>query len=199
MFEGKVMIAGSTALLLALAAYWPLDPQAPDWVELLILWAVLLWVPLGFGLYLPGRIPLGAWLLPGLALGMGFWLPPSWLAGLLALPWLVLGLGALLRQAQLGTHEGRFFTAAMLFWNVAGAWAIAHALGWSPLGFAPIIVLLTAALEGLELVQLVVGSRQSAVCSWQYAVGSRGGLVAARQYAVCGRQYAVARRAAGTQ
>ena len=174
MFERRQLIAGGVTWLVAVAAYWPLDPQAPEWVELLILWAVVLWVPLGFGLYLPGRIPLGTWLLPGLALGVGFWLPPSWLAGLLALPWLALGLGALLRHAQLRNHEGRFFTAALLFWNVAGAWAIAHALGWNPLGFAPIIVLLTAAhfhYTGFLLLLLLALAYRDAPTPWLKALG----------------------------
>lgn len=145
MFERRHLFLSGLMALLALAAYWPWQPQAAEWVELLVLLAALLWVPMGFLAYQASRWPIGLWLLPGLGLGLSFWLPTSWASGLLAVPWLALSLWALLRHARLGTHDGRFFTFALLFWNVAGAWAVAHAFGWQPLGFSPIIVLLTAA------------------------------------------------------
>jgi hypothetical protein len=174
MFERRQLMVGSLALLLAAAAYWPVHPQSPEWVELLILLAVLLLVPMGFARYLPGRLPLGAWLLPGLALGLAMWLPPSWLAGALALPWLALSAWAWWRHAGFRRVEERLFSFALLFWNVAAAWAAAHAWGWQPLGFAPIIVLLTAAhfhYAGFLLLLLLALAYREGPSLWLRALG----------------------------
>lgn len=174
MFERhRILISGSLAVLV-LAAYWPWQPQAAEWVELLVLLAALLLVPVGFTAYQPSSWPHWLWVLPGLALGLSFWLPASWASGLLAMPWLLLSLWALLRHARLSTHDGRFFTFALLFWNVAGAWGVAHAFGWQPLGFSPIIVLLTAAhfhYAGFLLMLLLALAYRASASLWLKALG----------------------------
>jgi hypothetical protein len=174
MFEWRQLIAGGVTWLVAVAAYWPLDPQAPEWVELLILLAVLLLVPMGFTLYLPGQVPRGAWLVSGLALGLAFWLPPSGLAGALALPWLALSGWGLWRHAGFRRFEERLFSFALASWIIAAAWAIAHAWGWRPLGFSPIIVLLTAAhfhYAGFLLLLLLTLAYREAPSPWLRALG----------------------------
>jgi hypothetical protein len=79
-------------------------------------------------------------------------LPPGWPAAALALPWL--GVTALLAAAGLqrlaaGRGAPRSLSdlcldAGLLYILVGGLWAVADRLGLQPLGFEPVIVLLTS-------------------------------------------------------
>lgn len=91
----------------------------------------------------------------GVALLIAFAMPTGAVAGLLSVPWLVMAsLGALAAalDASGANRDGRLLRpgihhamwAALLFLAVAAGNATADRLGLQPLGFAPVIILLTA-------------------------------------------------------
>jgi hypothetical protein len=141
-----------TALLLLVSSCCLLPIQA-QWGPAYLYWILLagpvLFVPWGLGLLSkrwPAQQLLFTRLLPfaGMILVAAFCLPSGGLAASLAGVWLLV-------VAGLGVWAGRRFRelplAALLaitFLWVAAAWAFADRLGWRPLGFDPLIVLLTA-------------------------------------------------------
>ena len=134
----------SSCCLLPIEAQW-----GPTYLYWILLAGPVLFVPWGLGLLTkpwPEQQLLFTRLLPfaGLTLVAAFCLPPGWAAAGLAGIWLLvvarLGLWALrqLWELPLAAH------LAIAFLGVAAAWAFADRLGWQPLGFDPLIVLLTA-------------------------------------------------------
>jgi len=131
-------------------------PTDTAWAVALLLLAPLVLVPCGLGLLgpsLPAASARGAWRLAvvlqfpaALLLGVGFCLARGLPAVLLALPWLGvtallawLGLGRLRRGwSELGPR------AALGYVSVGAFWAVLDRGGVRPLGFEPVIVLLTA-------------------------------------------------------
>jgi len=137
-------------------------PFDPRWPHAMLLLAVFVLVPLGLALIggvdereRSGSDRLLGWAataqLPAAALLAGaYTLPQGPLAAALALPWLaVAGLVAaagLLRFRARGLRPVAHLVTSggMVFLLVGAAWAVADRLGYRPLGFPPVIVLLTA-------------------------------------------------------
>jgi hypothetical protein len=133
------------------------DLRGEAWSQALLLFAALVLVPLALelladdeeappaarGFKVVSRVQLPA----GLLLGLACWLPP----GLAALPWALLtfllaaiGIGRL-RRGGFGREMDRLCAdVALGFSAVGGMWVLADRSGYSPLGFSPAIVSLTA-------------------------------------------------------
>lgn len=138
-----LLLVGSCCLL-PIQAQW-----GPTYLYWILLAGPVLLVPWGLGLLTkpwPEQQLLFTRLLPfaGLPLVAAFCLPPGWTAASLAGLWLLvvarLGLWAVRRLGELPLAA----LLAIAFLGVAAAWAFADRLGWQPLGFDPLIVLLTA-------------------------------------------------------
>jgi hypothetical protein len=145
----------TAGLLLALPS--PFDPA---WAKALLLLAPLVLVPLGLDLAATtgtvGR-PIRLWhvvtclqLPAAVLLGTAYFLPQGSVACCLAIPWLattaLMALCGLLwlRQRGLRPWDAACVDAGLVYAAVGGAWALADRLGFRPLDFDPIIVLLTA-------------------------------------------------------
>ncbi|HMX41675.1 MAG TPA: YndJ family transporter, partial [Saprospiraceae bacterium] len=119
------------------------------WEGALVLFAALLLVPMGLSL-LGQRLPMGYWwAVAALASAYVLWPHPA--APLLALPYLLLA-AVTAAQAAYGLWQMRDFAlpallraAALGYWAVGAAWAVAFLAGYGPLGFSPDITALTAA------------------------------------------------------
>lgn len=145
-------IVGALGLLAFVLIKGGMQPLERDWVALLILLAVLLLLPVairqmgGWGsAMMRWSYGLAAW-----GLLLAYCWEPGIVAACLALPLLLFSLWALGRAlqtwmlaAQTLADNARF--AAYLFWPVGTLAAFSDRLGWAPLGFSPIIILLTAA------------------------------------------------------
>lgn len=127
-------------------------PLEKDWVELLIVLAALVLVPIvlrSAGM-VERRGEQIAVALAGWALLAAYTLQPGLLAAILTLPWLlvsILTLGKALQNFLLSTRDYAEITlfSAYLFFPVGTIAAFSDRLSWTPLGFSPIIILLTAA------------------------------------------------------
>ncbi len=94
-----------------------------------------------------------ALLFAALALAGAEWMPRGALAGLLTLPWLAatttISGAAVARWIAAGARGTGWSERALLggqaFLVIGGAWTLADRLGLTPIGFDPVIVLLTAA------------------------------------------------------
>jgi hypothetical protein len=132
-------LAGFSLWLLALLAWSPADPLAASYVYA-YLWAGPLWlVPLAYGEEWPRAYGLAA------ALGWvgAFGLHPGPAAAACLLPWAVLLAWWTMREWR--QPDLPLFRRLAPVWLLIGlAWAAADRLGLRPLGFPPIIVLLTA-------------------------------------------------------
>jgi hypothetical protein len=129
-----------------------LHPLEKDWVELLIVLAAMVLVPIVLrctGMVERQReqiaVALAAW-----ALLAAYTQQPGILAAILALPWLlvsVLTLGKALQNFLLSNRDYADVAlfSAYLFFPVGPIAAFSDRLAWTPLGFSPIIILLTAA------------------------------------------------------
>src|SRR5262245_43176279 len=153
---GVRALAGGVVWVIGLAITRP-NPFDPAWAEALLVLAPLVLVPLGLDLVLRGG-PVGrlarltgvVQLPAALALGLAFLLPQGPAAAALALPWLLatglvagLGVGRLARRGFRPLAEV-CLDAGLMFVAVGGVWAVADRLGFRPLDFEPVIVLLTA-------------------------------------------------------
>ncbi len=139
-----ILLLVSSCLLLPIQSQW-----GPAYLYWILLAGPMLFVPWGLRLLSkrwPAQQLLFTRLLPfaGMILAAAFCLPAGGLAASLAGLWLLV-------VAGIGWWAGRRFMelplAALLaiaFLGVAAAWAFADRLGWQPLGFDPLIVLLTA-------------------------------------------------------
>lgn len=124
--------------------------HAPAWAAILLLWAACVLIPaaapwqrLGGGARWAGAARWSA-----LSLALSFLLEPGAASALLAAPWLLLtlilgvhGAAAALRPAR-GLAERTADLACALL-AIGGAWTFSARLGYQPLGFDPMIVLLT--------------------------------------------------------
>jgi YndJ-like protein len=137
-------------LLLWLGVFvdWRPDLHHDVWARLILLMAVLIWVPMVLNLLEYPKA--GVWWvgLSGLALVAGFYCEAGWLAAGLALPWVVVTLWVFMRGVdhwiQHAHNAGeKAVAASQIFLVVGGLWTLADRLGWQPLGFDPVIVLLT--------------------------------------------------------
>lgn len=163
----------------------------PDWPLALLWLAALVAVPLVLRLVAPprrGGVEGGLWrvaavLQPPAALLL---LAAAAVDGtgslLLALPWLaVTGLLALLGAARLLRRrrwavDALCVDAGLIFVAVGGAWTTAHHAGMRPMGFSPIIVLLTAVhfhYAGL-LLPVLTGLAARRVPGWMATAASLG-------------------------
>ena len=136
-------------------------PYHDGWIQLALLAAALVLVPLALELFaeadpapqstrllgMAGRLQLPA----GLLLALSCWLPRGWLAAGAALPWMVftaLLAGAGFVRVQRGglKRELHLLAAdvALMFTAVGGAWTLADRGGLRPLGFDAQIVALTS-------------------------------------------------------
>jgi hypothetical protein len=127
-------------------------PLEKDWVELLIVLAAMVLLPIVLrrtGMVEGQReqiaVALASW-----ALLAAYTQQPGILAAILALPWLlvsILTLGKALRNFLLSNRDyGEIaLFSAYLFFPVGTIAAFSDRLSWTPLGFSPIIILLTAA------------------------------------------------------
>ncbi len=134
----------SSCLLLPIKAQW-----GPAYLYWILLAGPVLFVPWGLGLLTeqwPTQQLMITRLLPfsGLTLVAAFCLPSGGIAAGLAGLWLLtvigIGLWAVRRFRELPLAG----LLAVLFLGIAAAWAFADRWGWQPLGFDPLIVLLTA-------------------------------------------------------
>lgn len=123
-----------------------------DWVVLLLLQAPMLWIPLWTSLMeqVPGIVK--TWLFPaGILFGMAFVFPENSVSPWISLPWLGLSIiwtvdsltsWALQKNWQAGSL---LLALAPVTLVVGAAWASMYSFEYFPIGFPPIIVLLTAA------------------------------------------------------
>jgi hypothetical protein len=129
-----------------------IHPLEKDWVELLILLAVLLLIPLAVqrsGLWSALWERIG-FTLAGFSYALAYMLAPGLVAGLLILPWLFFSLWLLGKVWQHYLCSPRHLAdrvqlAAYVYFPVAPLAALSDRLAWAPLGFDPTIILLTAA------------------------------------------------------
>jgi hypothetical protein len=136
------------------------DPFGTAWGQALLLLAPLVLLPIGLDLAATGIAsgwPRRVWRaavaiqLPAAALlSLAYLLPQGVLAASLALPWLLttvlIALCGLLGVCKRGLKplDELCLDAGLIFIAVGGAWAVADRLGFRPLGFEAVIVLLTA-------------------------------------------------------
>lgn len=131
-------------LLLPIQAQW-----GPAYLYWVLLAGPLLFVPWGLGLLTqswPTQQLLFRKLVPfaGLIFAASFCFPPGVLAGGLVVIWLLVIMWIAIWMLKMEKKIPLAGLLAILFLGVAGAWALADRLGWQPLGFDPLIVLLTA-------------------------------------------------------
>jgi hypothetical protein len=137
------------------------DLRDEGWSRALLLFAALVLVPLALELLADEEesAPTDRWFrlasalqLPAaLLLAVASWLPAGGVAGAAALPWVLLtflfaAIGVVrLRQGGLAREMDRLCAdVALGFSAVGGVWVLADRTGYSPLGFSPAIVSLTA-------------------------------------------------------
>lgn len=120
---------------------------APWYLVGILLIAPLLLIPLAFHLIsqqqndFPSNflaLSISSWLL-----APAYWSAPGWLGGSLALPYLVYTVWVALTSWRMDSIPP-FVKVALHCLPVAAAWLLADRTGWRPLGFNPLIVLLTA-------------------------------------------------------
>lgn len=141
---------------LGLGLYWVLkgsvQPLEKDWVELLVLLGAMVFVPLAMqqsgGLKTKAERRVVIW--STWALLLAYLQEPGIVAALFALPWLLVSIGLFERALQklllspLALVDKVQF-AAYLYFPIGPLAAFSDRLGWAPLDFSPIIILLTAA------------------------------------------------------
>ncbi len=137
------------------------DLRDDGWTRALLLFAALVLVPLALELLADEdeappvdrwfRLASGLQLPAALLLAVSAWLPAGGAAGAVALPWVGLtflfaAIGVVrLRQGGLAREMDRLCAdVALGFSAVGGVWVLADRTGYSPLGFSPAIVSLTA-------------------------------------------------------
>jgi len=150
-----VRLSVSTLMWVWFAFAKGLQPEAATWIEVLLMFSILILMPLTRQLgdvrlrnpsretteFLTGILLVQALLkpIPSLlgSVMCGLWLVQQ----LMEVAWLLRHRQAwLVRDAALGCQ-----VAARLFPSIGAAWLLAHRLNWMPFGFDALIVLLTAA------------------------------------------------------
>lgn len=141
-----ILSSGLIFLLITIIANWPIHFLQIEWVEILVLTAVLFWVP--FAIQHTPSLPYSivALLLCNASLAISFLLPSGIWAGILSLPWLLFTSILFLTKLNLySLHKHAFLSIAYLFLVIGAAWATAYAFNYKPLSFHSNIVVLTAA------------------------------------------------------
>ncbi|MCB0639479.1 MAG: YndJ family transporter [Lewinella sp.] len=159
--------------LLAAAGLPVAGPQAPVFVYAYLWAGPLLIVPLAYGTEWPRRYGL-----PAATLFMlSFLIPNGWPAALLLLPWAALLSWWTIREWS--RPDLPLFRRLAPAWLIIGlAWTLADRLGWRPMDFPPLIVLLTAIhfhYAGFALSWLA-GRAGLAQSWWWVLVGSVAGV-----------------------
>lgn len=149
--ELSLKILGA-ALWLVLVACLQLDLESESWIVLLLMFSPLFLIPLSRRLIespTDARRLEKSSMAAAILLGLSFcWMPaPS--TAVLALPWLIIRLllaWQALRQErpELGLAQISLL-AARCFPAIGALWLFANRANWTPLGFDPLIVLLTGA------------------------------------------------------
>ncbi len=130
-------------------------PKSMDWVIAILLLGPLVLVPMALTIIRPNcPIPVRMyWLLfiAALGLALAYALPPHLPVGVFSLPWLLLtlaGAGLAMKHVLLNWQRIDWSTlmyySAFVFLPIGAASAVANRYGYEPLGFTPIIILLTA-------------------------------------------------------
>lgn len=137
------------------------DLRGEAWTHALLLFAALVLVPLALELLADEeeapssarwfKVVSSAQLPAALLLGLACWLPPGAAAAAAALPWVLLtfllaaiGVGRLRRGGVAREMDRLCADVALGFSAIGGVWLLADRTGYSPLGFSPAIVSLTA-------------------------------------------------------
>lgn len=140
--------------LISVGLFYPFGFKSVEWVYSLLLLAVFVFVPIGHKLYQQIQVgwvynPLYLWF-GAIALAVAFQLELGILTVSLALPWLLLSAYYAIQSItfacknNLCSVKDWCFTGSFIFLLVGATWAFADRLGYRPLGFDSIIVLLTA-------------------------------------------------------
>ena len=141
---------------LGVGLYWvwkgSVQPLEKDWVELLVLLGAMIFVPVAMqqsgALKTKTERRVVIW--STWALLLAYLQEPGIVAALFALPWLLVSIGLFERALQklllspLALVDKVQF-AAYLYFPIGPLAAFSDRLGWAPLDFSPIIILLTAA------------------------------------------------------
>ncbi len=169
---------------LGVGLYWvwrgSVQPLEKDWVELLVLLGAMILVPMA--MRQSGGVKTNAErfgvILSTWALLLAYLQEPGIPAALLALPWMLVSiwlLGNALQKLLLSlspmTLADKVQFAAYLYFPIGPLAAFSDRLGWAPLDFSPIIILLTAAhfhYAGFLLPWILANLlRQKEPSSWQ--------------------------------
>lgn len=126
---------------IAASFWWPLaDPIAPRYVYAYLWAGPLMLVPLAYGEQWPW--PYG--LIAALSLLLSYSLPVGVGAAIGLVPWVGLLLVWSIHRRRENADRHILARLAPFWLLVAAGWTMADRFGWEPLGFSPIIVLLTA-------------------------------------------------------
>ena len=149
--ELSLKILGA-ALWLAFVALMQLDVESESWIVLLLMFSPLFLMPLSRRLVetpVQARRLERSSMAAAIMLGLSFCWQPAPSTAVLALPWLVIRL--LMALHALREVRGTLslpqacVLGARVFPAIGAAWLVAHRANWTPFGFDPLIVLLTAA------------------------------------------------------
>jgi hypothetical protein len=140
------LITGFILWLLLFAGKIPFSPYANEQVHILLLAAPLFLLP-SF-LYLKGytKESLLRVLIAAALFSLAFQVPKGALGALLVIPWLLVALYEVWQSWRYDLELSLMSITALaanIFWLVAAAWAIPDRLGYSPLDYDPVIILLT--------------------------------------------------------
>ncbi|MCI5084019.1 MAG: YndJ family protein [Saprospiraceae bacterium] len=142
---------GAFVWLLCLFYFYPFQLEAVQWVYLILIMAPLVWMPLCFSQYLVYHPFRSIYYLPvGIIFAGSFLLPKGLTAGLMVLPYFFWVAYFAFRQIVHFLKEWKWTpahllsTASVTILAVGILWALADRLDFQPMGFSPIIVLLTA-------------------------------------------------------
>lgn len=149
--ELSLKILGA-ALWLAFMALMQLDVESESWIVLLLMFSPLFLMPLSRRLVetpLQARRLERSSMAAAIMLGLSFCWQPALSTAVLALPWLVIrllmALHALREVSGTLSLPPACVLGARVFPAIGAAWLVAHRANWTPFGFDPLIVLLTAA------------------------------------------------------
>ena len=158
---------------------------AESWLYRILLAGPSLFVPVGILFFADSALPLSqnsifSFISALLLLLAAYCLPAGVTAAVLGIPWLLFVVVLALHVIR---HQQQFPLAWILaccFLSVAAAWMFADRLGWQPLGFDPLIVLLTgihfhyAGFALASVAALLPASKAQSYLSWGLLPGVAG-------------------------
>ncbi len=139
------------SIWLIVSILWFANPQSDVWARLLLLFAILVMVQIGFSILHDlnenMKFILDVWPIAAILSLVSIHLPEGFLAATFVVPWVLISLILFLKSADginltFSISEWTI-TAAQLFLIVGTLWLFADRLGLQPLGFDKAIVLLT--------------------------------------------------------